>query len=196
MKKTISYYDDDAVYCEYEYEYPNTKEILEIFPEAAKIIPQKIKEWEEKKADIIKTETAPYFEKCNKIKDKDKRDFCKQLYGHMADDFNHIIEQLSRLKKLEGLVRYPKGNFDEKLQTAKEIPIEALFNLEKARRYGRRVTAKCPLHAERTPSFHIYENNSWYCFSCNRGGDNIALVMACHNLGFRDAIKYMAGGAR
>ena len=33
----------------------------------------------------------------------------------------------------------------------------------------------CPLHAERTPSFHVYRDG-WHCFGCNRGGGVIDLA--------------------
>jgi len=36
--------------------------------------------------------------------------------------------------------------------------------------------AKCPLHAEDTPSFRWYEEtNTFYCFGCGKGGDIITL---------------------
>ncbi len=28
----------------------------------------------------------------------------------------------------------------------------------------------CPFHADTTPSLHCYEDGSWYCFGCRRGG--------------------------
>ena len=36
-------------------------------------------------------------------------------------------------------------------------------------------TIRCPLpgHDERTPSFHLYEDGSFYCFGCGRGGSII-----------------------
>ena len=35
--------------------------------------------------------------------------------------------------------------------------------------YGRSIC--CPFHSERDPSLHIFENQSWYCFGCGKGGD-------------------------
>jgi DNA primase len=35
---------------------------------------------------------------------------------------------------------------------------------------------RCPFHEDNTPSLHVYENDSWHCFSCKRGGDVISFV--------------------
>lgn len=196
MKHEINYYDPEGIVYKYECEYPSNKELLEIFPEAKRIIPEKIKEWERRKRKIIAEETTPFFEKCNSIKDEFKRAFWKEVYAYMADDFNETIRQLKRLRRLEGLLKYPEGNFNAKIEVAKQAPIQELFDFQRLRRQGRRFIAKCPFHEDRSPSFYIYENNSWYCFSCNKGGDSIDFVKALHNLGFREAVSYVAGGVK
>jgi hypothetical protein len=38
------------------------------------------------------------------------------------------------------------------------------------RRVGERLTACCPLHDERTPSFVVYPDGGFFCFGCNTGG--------------------------
>lgn len=41
---------------------------------------------------------------------------------------------------------------------------------------------KCPWHTENTASFHIYKGNKGaFCFGCNRGGNNISIVMISLN---------------
>ena len=45
------------------------------------------------------------------------------------------------------------------------------------RRRGKNLVGLCPFHNEKTPSFCIYpENNSFFCFGCNKGGDVISFV--------------------
>ena len=45
------------------------------------------------------------------------------------------------------------------------------------RAYGNRERGLCPLHEERSPSFTVYsDQQSFYCFGCNRGGDLITLL--------------------
>lgn len=34
----------------------------------------------------------------------------------------------------------------------------------------------CPLHSDNTPSLHVYDNDTWYCFQCGKGGDVIDFV--------------------
>lgn len=47
----------------------------------------------------------------------------------------------------------------------------------------------CPLHREKTASLKLYENGSWHCFGCNRGGSSIDLVAALYDLSPLDAVK-------
>lgn len=62
------------------------------------------------------------------------------------------------------------------------------------RRQGTHLVGLCPLHNERTPSFHVYPStNSWHCFggSCGKGGDVINLVMAVCDCTFRQALQVL-----
>ena len=46
------------------------------------------------------------------------------------------------------------------------------------RKVGEHWTARCPMpdHEDRVPSFVVYPaSDSWYCFSCLRGGDQVEL---------------------
>ena len=47
----------------------------------------------------------------------------------------------------------------------------------------------CPLHHEKTASLKLYENGSWHCFGCSRGGSSIDLVAALHDLAPLDAVR-------
>jgi len=51
----------------------------------------------------------------------------------------------------------------------------------------------CPFHGDKVPSMSLRPNvNKWKCFSCNKSGDNISLVMEKENLSFVDACKWIA----
>ncbi len=51
----------------------------------------------------------------------------------------------------------------------------------------------CPFHSEKTPSFTVYPaNNSFYCFGCGAGGDQISFVMRMEHLDYPDAIEFLA----
>ncbi len=59
------------------------------------------------------------------------------------------------------------------------------------KRSGTRKVGLCPFHTERTPSFFVFPNNRFYCFSCNSKGDVIDFVQRLHGLSFKDALKYL-----
>lgn len=48
----------------------------------------------------------------------------------------------------------------------------------------------CPLHNEKTPSFSVNEEDqTYYCFGCNSGGNLISFIMDYHSCTFPQAIK-------
>ena len=51
----------------------------------------------------------------------------------------------------------------------------------------------CPFHSEKTPSFTVYPaNNSYYCFGCGAGGDQISFIMRMEHLDYPDAVEFLA----
>ena len=49
---------------------------------------------------------------------------------------------------------------------------------------------RCPFHPDREPSLRAWgPEKGWYCFSCRRGGDAIALEMALYGLNFPEAVS-------
>lgn len=57
------------------------------------------------------------------------------------------------------------------------------YNIKK-----RKTMCNCPFHKDKNPSMKIYEK-SFYCFSCNRGGDFIQFVQYLFQLDFKQAMK-------
>lgn len=47
----------------------------------------------------------------------------------------------------------------------------------------------CPLHNEKTASFKVYPNNTFYCFGCGAGGDVIKFVQLYFDIDYQEAIK-------
>src|ERR1700756_429631 len=66
----------------------------------------------------------------------------------------------------------------------------------KLARRGREFAGLCPFHHEKTPSFYVVEDKSFFhCFGCGAHGDVIAFVMRVDNLDFIEAIEKLAGEA-
>lgn len=90
------------------------------------------------------------------------------------------------------------SRFSLLVDRAKQIPILEIAepNLAKIKRVGRCHMACCPFHADKTPSLAFYEDtNSFYCFSCGKGGDVIRFVETLYNCGFKDAITRLTGNS-
>ena len=63
----------------------------------------------------------------------------------------------------------------------------------KLTRRGRNFVGLCPFHKEKTPSFHVsQENGRYYCFGCNEKGSVIDFVMKLEGLEFPDAVRTLA----
>ena len=63
-------------------------------------------------------------------------------------------------------------------------------------RRGREYAGLCPFHHEKTPSFYVVEDKSFFhCFGCGAHGDVIGFVMRNDNLDFIEAIEKLAGEA-
>jgi DNA primase len=60
-------------------------------------------------------------------------------------------------------------------------------------RAGSNLKGLCPFHSEKTPSFTVYPaNNSFYCFGCGKGGDQISFTMEIEHLDYPDAVSFLA----
>ncbi|MGA7262423.1 MAG: DNA primase [Stellaceae bacterium] len=63
-------------------------------------------------------------------------------------------------------------------------------------RRGREFAGLCPFHHEKTPSFYVVEDKSFFhCFGCGAHGDVIGFAMRADNLDFIEAIEKLAGEA-
>lgn len=61
------------------------------------------------------------------------------------------------------------------------------------KRAGTRYTGLCPFHSEKTPSFMVFpEDQHFFCFGCEAGGDVFTFVMRVENLEYTEAIDFLA----
>jgi DNA primase len=65
----------------------------------------------------------------------------------------------------------------------------------KLQRAGKEYKACCPLHADRTPSFTIYDGGQRFqCFGCGAGGDVLDFLQQLHSVSLREAADMLTGG--
>ncbi len=66
----------------------------------------------------------------------------------------------------------------------------------KLMRRGREFTGLCPFHNEKTPSFTVSDDKSFFhCFGCGEHGDVISFVQKTEGLSFAEAVERLAGEA-
>lgn len=83
---------------------------------------------------------------------------------------------------------------NQKLERAKQYPIEKLYNGE-LKKTGGVLLGKCPFHQDDKPSFAIYTaTNTWNCFGkqgCG-GGDSITYLIKQKGITFQEAIEELS----
>ncbi|XDZ66186.1 DNA primase [Alphaproteobacteria bacterium LSUCC0684] len=63
----------------------------------------------------------------------------------------------------------------------------------KLNRRGNRLIGLCPFHNEKTPSFHVRDDEGFYhCFGCGVSGDAISFLREKEGLGFMEAVRTLA----
>ena len=62
-------------------------------------------------------------------------------------------------------------------------------------RAGSEWKACCPFHADRSPSFTIFDGGErFHCFGCGAGGDVFDYLQRAHDIGLREAVAMLEGG--
>jgi DNA primase len=91
-------------------------------------------------------------------------------------------------------VAFPLGFLDE---LRSRISLSGLIGRRiKLVRRGRELAGLCPFHHEKTPSFYVVEDKSFFhCFGCGAHGDAVGFAMRADNLDFIEAVEKLAGEA-
>lgn len=197
------FFEDNEYYFEQEKRWQQSlpkfkdKELLEIFPEAKEIIPQKIKEWEEvlenEKNDLKECLVSIYSQKLDEFStwfgERVARLF---LMPPIMEAERHIL-RLRRMQSIYNPSEERLARWQEKLEKARQHSITELAgNKLDFRPAGKNFIALCPFHNEKSPSFYIYpETNTFHCFGCQENGDVIKLTQHLYGLDFKEAVKML-----
>lgn len=111
-----------------------------------------------------------------------------------------LKQSINRLEKQTKFLSYeyaslardkaPDDQRDEAMvQKCREVPIENLVEGSFERTGIGLKKMCCPFHNEKTPSFIIYQDNSWHCFGCGAHGLNaIDFIIKKKQTDFRGAL--------
>lgn len=71
--------------------------------------------------------------------------------------------------------------------------VELFSERTRVQRRGRDFWCCCPFHQEKTPSCKIDPSTqTWHCFGCGEGGDIISYIEKIDDVGFVDAVRFLA----
>jgi DNA primase len=86
---------------------------------------------------------------------------------------------------------YSDGVLDEVRNSVNIVSLVSEYVGLKKR--GRNHVARCPFHAEKTPSFNVSEEKQIFmCFGCGVGGDVFKFVMQIEHLSFPESVRFLA----
>lgn len=150
---------------------------METFPTEYK---QALKE----KLVVIKKHLTGLDEAMRSMKNQMVKDFNNAwLYEYAMKRANETREQgLAEQRRIEWLLKPVKGDGALNIAQAKATPIPQIIEIN-------RKTGLCPWHEDKHPSLTYYpQNNTVWCFVCNRGGDSIDVASKLWGLSFKETV--------
>lgn len=115
------------------------------------------------------------------------------IENHRSIPYYNFKAELEKIvnKKLKSTEEYIGGD----LQIIKNLNIEQEISYYcTVIKFGNSFKCLCPFHSDSTPSLTIYpDSKSWFCFSCNIGGDIIEFVKRIEEVDFKQAMQLILG---
>jgi len=145
----------------------------------------------------LNSRLKPYHAHVKSIRFRHYDLFTEQFLIQVIGIYYHpevIEKQIKRNNMLLEALDGPKEDkiTDLMIERAKEVPLATLYDFQKIKTGHVKFTACCPFHNDSHPSFVVYPNNTFYCFShCNIGGDVITFIMKLNGLSFPQAVRYL-----
>lgn len=168
---------------------------FQIFPEANKVIHAKICEWEEVAALERATLRTKIQSIRSRVPEKDQW-FALAVIKYLDPSVSNLAvaqKQIRRLKWTLPAHNRRRRKWQDMVDRARSTSLLEVARAHglKLRKSGQTYQALCPLHHERTASFHIYPPARFVCFGCGEKGDAIAFVQKIENCSFREAVTKM-----
>jgi|GEM_PF-2044663 len=193
-----------------DFAYPSEEELIrDIFPspiEAFAVFERLIAEWEEKRLEARHDLQVP-LDCIAHEDDPSTRYLLKETLKITgpAERMREAIGQIKRLKRLRGIAQRvfgvevptkPGELTPEQIERARAVPIlDVISRVVQLNKRGKSYIGLCPFHKDTNPSFNVYpQQNRFYCFGCQKGGDAIDFVRLHYGYGFKKAINYLLGG--
>ncbi len=80
----------------------------------------------------------------------------------------------------------------DKIRDTAQI-LDVVSDFVSLRRRGQNYVGLCPFHSDKNPSFYVSPaKNVCKCFSCNEGGDPIGFIMKHEQIGYLEALRWVA----
>lgn len=95
--------------------------------------------------------------------------------------YKYLYNKLYKGKKFEKIDLSDKRN----------VPIETI-NPNEMKNHPKGFIGLCPFHKENTPSFYVFEDNSFHCFGCGANGQNaIDFIIKLKDCSAGEAIRIL-----
>lgn len=126
---------------------------------------------------------------------RDNREGAMILYELQDAERADLLRERKRWERLLGKPGDGGAAFRDRIERAKRVPIETLFDPEKGTRTQSRLHCLCPFHSEKTASFVIFLNdNRFKCFGgCGAYGDSIDFYQKLMNVTLTEALDNLCG---